>query len=288
MQVIKRKTFAQQVNMEGFIVQQPLPASDLEQVDPFLLIHHADHDYPGDQRPREVGVEPHPHRGFSPVTFVFEGNIQHRDSRGNDAIVEAGGMQWMHAGAGIIHSERPSRELAQDGGKMEIVQVWVNTPAARKMEQPSYMAIHENNIPTIEGKDGKSKIRVYAGTLEGQTGPAKLLSPILLARLDMEAEGVISFPLNKEFNTILYLLNGKITFSDGASGRGREMLILNNDLDELSITCEADTRMIVMAGKPLNEPLSANGPFVMNNQTQILEAMRDYQMGKMGFLIEEF
>ena len=129
------------VDMGGIILDQPLPYPGVEQIDPFLLIHHFEDYLPGDQDQKDLGVGPHPHRGFSPVTFIFEGEVHHRDSRGNEGIVSKGGTQWMDSGMGIVHSERPSQEMAERGGSYEIIQFWVNSPSSAKGNQPKILCI---------------------------------------------------------------------------------------------------------------------------------------------------
>ena len=276
---------SQKVNMGGHILEQPLPNQALEQLDPFLLIHHAEWQLKGNQRQQEVGIGGHPHRGFSPVTFVFQGDIRHQDSFGNDAVVHAGGTQWMHAGKGITHSERPSKELAQKGGMQEIIQFWVNSPAKHKMEQPYYLPLSKEETPTLEGE--KYNIQVVAGDYKGIKGPAKVFSPMLLLRGEIEASGSVELEIPTDYNTLLYLLDGKLEVN-GETAKQKDLVWFNNDGEGVQLSARETTRFILLSGEPIGEKITSYGPFVMNTQTEIMEALRDSQMGKMGVLIENF
>lgn len=282
---IKKIIPSQKVNMGGHLIEQPLPNQVLNQLDPFLLIHHAGGELKGNQRQEEVGLGGHPHRGFSPVTFIFQGEIHHRDSAGNDAVVQAGGTQWMHAGNGIIHSERPSAKLAQEGGVQEIIQFWVNTPAKYKMEPPYYLPLSEQETPKMEGD--KYSIQVVAGEYQGIKGPAKIFSPMLLLRGHIETNGIVEFTIPKHFNTLLYLLDGELMVNE-TSAKEKDLVWFDNDGTRIKIVANATTRFILLSGEPIGEPVSAYGPFVMNTQAEIMTAMRDAQTGKMGVLIENF
>ena len=276
---------AQKVNMGGHLLEQPLPNNVMSQLDPFLLIHHAEWELKGNQQQKDVGIGGHPHRGFSPVTFVFQGDIRHQDSFGNDAIVQAGGTQWMHAGKGITHSERPSAALAEKGGTQEIIQFWVNSPAKHKMEVPYYLPLEEKDTPTIKG-DG-FKVQVVAGNYNKIKGPAKTFSPMLLMRGTIDSDKSTEFEIPENFNTLLYILDGALEIN-GNAAKTKDMVWFNNDGEGVSIAAKENTRFIILSGEPIGEEVASYGPFVMNTQTEIMEAMRDAQMGKMGVLIENF
>ena len=276
---------AQRVNMGGHLLDQPLPVTGIDQIDPFLLIHHWDQPVPAGRHQRDVGVGPHPHRGFSPVTFVFKGSVHHRDSLGNDAVVTDGGTQWMHAGSGITHSERPSEELATNGGENEFIQFWVNTPGKYKMETPYYLPLSDEDTPKIEFDN--ATIGVVAGELDGVKGPAKTYSPQTLLRGDAKAGAKLSLAIPSNYNTILYILNGALE-TDNVVAKTKDMVWYNNVDGNIELEIKEDTRFILLSGEPIGEPVSTYGPFVMNMQTEVMEALRDAQMGKMGILIEEF
>lgn len=282
---IERIIPSQKVNMGGIVLDQPLPVQGVDQVDPFLLIHHWDDILPGKQHQREVGVGPHPHRGFSPVTFVFEGNVEHNDSLGNKATVNAGGTQWMHAGRGITHSERPSASIAESGGKLEFIQFWVNSPAAHKMDPAYYLPISNGDTPRVEV--GGSFIAVVAGEYQGMTGPAPTLSPMTLLRGEIKAGEEMILDLPETFNTLIYFLDGKVNINE-QEAKSKDLVHLSQEGNGIKISATETSRFIVLSGEPIDEEVTSYGPFVMNTQTEIMQALRDAQTGKMGVLIEEF
>jgi len=278
--------YAQTVDMGGLPVRQPLPTQKVEQVDPFLLLHHADIKAPKHIEPGDAGVGPHPHRGFSPVTFIFKGGVHHRDSRGNDSTIYSGGAQWMNAGMGILHSERPPDNIHEIGGRQEIIQLWINTPAAHKMDQPAYFPLSAEDAPTYNSADGKVKARIFSGEVLGVKGPIPSHTKVNAATIDFKKEGKISIEIPASHNTLLYLLDGKLTLEGFGLVDGLNAIVFKKDGDGITIEALEDTRVLLLSGEPLNEEVVSYGPFVMNTQTEIMEAMRDYQMGKMGVLIE--
>lgn len=284
------KTFfpAQKVNMGGIMLDQALPLRGIDQIDPVILIHHWRDTLAGNKRPDEVGVGPHPHRGFAPVTFIFEGGVHHRDSLGNSEIVEAGGTQWMHSGKGIVHSERPPKAMAEDGGLFEIIQFWVNAPSDHKMAEPYYKPVTESNTPVVTSDDGKIRVGVVAGELNGTLGPVETQSAQLMLRIDARAGGKMDLTVPKNFNALIYQLDGAATINDEVGSSPKLLTWFENDGDTVRIEAQEDTRMILLSGEPINEPLATYGPFVMNTEEELMQAMRDYQMGKMGQLIENF
>jgi redox-sensitive bicupin YhaK (pirin superfamily) len=279
--------YAEPFDMGGMPIRQPFPTQRVEQIDPFLLLHHADLKVPAHLPPDDAGVGPHPHRGFSPVTFIFKGGVHHRDSRGNDSVIYAGGAQWMNAGMGMIHSERPPHDIHEIGGRQEIIQLWINTPSQHEMDQPQYFPLSAEEAPHKISDDGKVNLRIFSGELAGIKGPIPSHTEVNAATIEFKAGGKISIPLPADHNSFLYLLDGKITLSGYGLVEGHHAVVLKKDGDGIEIEALEDTRVLLMSGKPLEEEVVHHGPFVMNNQTQILEAMRDYQMGKMGVLIEE-
>jgi redox-sensitive bicupin YhaK (pirin superfamily) len=278
--------FAEQFDMGGMPIRQPFPTQKVERIDPFLLLHHADIKVPKHLEPDHGGVGPHPHRGFSPVTFIFKGGVHHRDSRGNDSVIYAGGAQWMNAGMGVIHSERPPHDIHEIGGRQEIIQLWINTPAANKMDQPQYFPVAAGEAPTFTTDDGKVLARVFSGEVLGQKGPISSHTEVNASTIELKKGGKITIPIPSHHNSFLYLLDGKLTLDGHGLVEGRHAVYFKNDGDGITIEALEDTRTLLMSGKPLDEEVVQQGPFVMNNSTQILEAMRDYQMGKMGVLIE--
>lgn len=284
---VKQLLYAHEVDMGGMPVRQPFPTHRADQIDPFILLHHADVKVPANREPRHTGVGPHPHRGFSPVTFIFKGGVHHRDSRGNNSTIYAGGAQWMNAGMGVIHSERPPLDIHERGGRQEIIQLWINTPAKNKMDQPQYFPLASESVPTIKSEDGLVRVNVFSGNVLGVKGPIPSQAVVNAVTLEFQEGGSISIPLPESHNAIMYLLDGELTVDGFGLVDGLNVVHFNNDGEGISATAKKNTRVLLLSGEPLNEKLAKHGPFVMNNETQILEAMRDYQMGKMGVLIEE-
>ncbi len=284
---VARLLYAHPVDMGGLPVLQPLPTQQVQQLDPFLLLHHANVKVPTYRDPMHGGVAPHPHRGFSPVTFVFQGGVHHRDSRGNNSVVYAGGAQWMNAGRGIIHSERPPTDIYDIGGRQEIIQLWINTPAKHKMDQPSYVAVQAESVPVYQSDDSNVTVRVFSGELLSLKGPVKPQIAVNSATAAVRQGGELSLSLPAHHTAFIYLLDGKLSVSGFGFVEDKHLVHFNQDGDGITLTALEDTRLLIMSGEPIGEPVVSHGPFVMNTQTQILEAMRDYQMGKMGVLIED-
>jgi len=272
--------------MGGMPIRQPLPTQQVEQIDPFLLLHHADIKAPKHVDPDDAGVGPHPHRGFSPVTFIFKGGVHHRDSRGNDSVIYAGGAQWMNAGMGIIHSERPPHDIQERGGRQEIIQLWINTPAKNKMDQPAYFPLSADEAPSFTSEDGKVQGKVFSGEVLNVKGPIPSQAIVNAATLEVKSSGKISIPLPASHNAFIYLLDGKLTVDSFGLVEKLHLVHFKNDGEGIAFEALEDTRVLLMSGEPLNEKVVSYGPFVMNTQTEVMEAMRDYQMGKMGVLIE--
>lgn len=275
------------MDMGGMPIRQPFPSAKAEQIDPFLLLHHADIKVPTHVETRHAGVGPHPHRGFSPVSFIFKGGVHHRDSRGNNNIVYAGGTQWMNAGMGVIHSERPPADIHEIGGRQELIQLWVNTPAKHKMDAPQYQPLTAEETPVVRSGDGSTSINVIAGELDGVKGPIKTLSDVNTFTATIRKGRKYFFNIPSSHNAFIYVMDGKLTVTGDGEVDAKYVAVFNNDGDGFELEATEDTRLFIGTGEPLNEPMVSHGPFVMNNQTELMEAFRDYQLGKMGVLIED-
>ncbi len=287
LKTIKKIIKSQKVDMGGILLDQPLPNKFIDQLDPFLLIHHWNDRLKGNQKQNEAGVGPHPHRGFSPVTLIFKGGVHHRDSRGNDSIVMEGGTQWMFAGIGITHSERPYKELAELGGEFEIIQFWVNVPSKNKMEQPFYKPITIEETPTFVSDDKKVQVTVVSGNFKNLEGSVKTFTPVTTLRMIFEKDGELAFEIPAPQNTLVYLLDGNVVINN-EEATSKDFIWFNNDGEDIKIKANQLTRAILLSGEPIGEEVVSYGPFVMNTHTEIMEALKDSQMGKMGVLIEEF
>jgi redox-sensitive bicupin YhaK (pirin superfamily) len=278
--------YAHPFDMGGMPIRQPLPTQKVEQFDPFLLLHHADVKVPTHIEPQHAGVGPHPHRGFSPVTFIFNGGVHHRDSRGNDSVIYAGGAQWMNAGRGMIHSERPPKDIHEIGGRQEIIQLWINTPGAHKMDQPAYFPLAAADVPTVVVDNNRVEFKLFSGELLGLKGPIPSYTQVNAATIYLKAGGQIEVPVPADHNAMIYLLDGSVSIDGYGLTEGLNAVLFKKDGESIAFKALKDTRVLFLSGMPLDEKVVSHGPFVMNDQTQILEAMRDYQMGKMGVLIE--
>ena len=284
---IKTVIKSQKVNMGGIILDQPLPIRDIEMIDPVLLIHHWDDKVKPGKKQAESGVGPHPHRGFSPVTFIFKGGVHHRDSQGNSGVIYEGGTQWMNSGRGIIHSERPYKDLVENGGDFELIQFWVNTPAKYKLDDYSYQPITAKETPRQMSSDGLVETAVVAGKLNETLGPVETKSPMLMLRIMAQNKGMETISVPTEMNSMLYVLNGSVNVNNSEI-TSRHLVVFENDGTEIDLKFNDDTRAIVLSGKPINEPVVSYGPFVMNTEKEIMQAMQDYQSGKLGVLREDF
>jgi len=272
--------------MGSFHVKQPLPHQRFDNIDPFLLLHHAGPTpYPAGGKAKDLGVPPHPHRGFEPVTFVYKGGVHHRDSRGNDSVVGEGGVQWMTAGMGIVHSERPPKNVAEEGGEQEIIQLWINLPAKHKMVQPRYQGLTKEEIPVVDSGNG-AVVQVVAGSLQGVEGPIETWTSVTALNGTFDAGSSIEIDLPEGEASLIYVLSGSLSVN-GSQVDALHMVEMGTS-GSVEVEAFEESRALILSGAPIGEPVVASGPFVMNTRTQIMEAMRDAQMGKMGVLVEEF
>ncbi|HUQ97258.1 MAG TPA: pirin family protein [Chitinophagaceae bacterium] len=279
---IIKETYGQTLSVGPLKVRQPLPAADLQQVSPFLLLHHAmPVMYEADGV--EQRLSPHPHRGFEPVTFLFNGGLHHKDSLGNEGFLESGDVQWMTAGSGIIHSEGPSDSFVKRGGLFELIQLWVNLPRDAKMTAPKYQDIKAATIPVVKKDSDKMDVRVVAGTFEGVQGPASTFTPILALMLYFEADADTTFSIPHGMNTLLYLLEGNVQTA-GTGIQKHELVQYSTEGETIELKTFSKGHALLLAGAPINEPVVSYGPFVMNYPGEIKQAMLDYETGKMGVL----
>lgn len=270
---------APEVMMGPHKLRQAIPLPGVEQISPFILLHHFD--FVIEPGVNSFNVPPHPHRGFCPITFMFDGSVMHKDSLGNEKEIHSNEVQWINAARGIIHSETMSPEFVDKGGRFQGIQLWINVKSAEKMLPPDYHPLTHDKLIKL-GQNGV-QVLLVSGTLEGQVGPGP--SSSLTAMMTMPATTSYSFNANTYPHVLLYVLDGELTIN-GETKVSQHQLVQFNTTTEGEITLDAlsDTKALLMAGSPIHEPLVTHGPFVMNSETEILEAMRDYQQGKMGFL----
>lgn len=266
------------VNMGPIKLRQPIPIAGTEQISPVILLHHFDINMePGHAN---FDVPPHPHRGFMPITFMYEGAVEHDDSLGNTKVIGDDEVQWINAARGIIHSEKTGKEFAKKGGRFHGIQLWINLPAAEKMKTPSYQPITKDEIVLME-KDGV-QFRLVSGKYNGKKGPAN--SDVITAMIRMSSGSNYELSLPESNNVILYILEGNLIVNAEKKVRRHDLVSFKHADEKIHIAAESDCALMLVSGEPIDEPLVTHGPFVMNTQTEIMEAMRDYQDGKMGFL----
>ncbi|MCB9185068.1 MAG: pirin family protein [Flavobacteriales bacterium] len=247
----------------------------------FLLDYNAPVDFSAREHPRGVGV--HPHRGFETVTIAFQGSVAHHDSAGHSGVIHAGDVQWMTAGSGVLHKEYHEQEFSRTGGVFHMVQLWVNLPKKHKMEAPRYQAITAADMARVALPDGKSEARVIAGELFGAKGPAKTWSPIIAAIVKLGAGGVADFSLPQGFNATILVVEGSAVVN-GSDAPTDNLVVFRNDGDEVHATSTDGATLLVLSGEPLNEPIAAYGPFLMNTTEELQQAFRDVAAGKFGVL----
>ena len=261
-----------------------LPTGSVEHLDPFLFLnHHGPQKYGPENRGLPFG--PHPHRGFETLTFILQGDIVHKDSGGGQDKITAGGVQWMTAGRGVIHTEISSEEFKEKGGMEEVIQLWFNLPAKLKMTKPAYTGLQKDQIPEIKADGGNVNIYPVSGNWEGQEGPIKSLTGIEIARFKMKAGSSYSMEVPEGRNVLFYVVNGEVRVN-GSAAATHNLAEFSHEGEEILIVATQDSELIFGHAEPFNEPIVAHGPFVMNSEKQIMEAMRDYQMGKMGVWTE--
>ena len=264
----------------GFIVRRPLPSMSLTLADPFLLI---DEMGPVDYGPGQaVGAPDHPHRGFETVTYVLSGEFEHEDSAGHRGVLRSGDVQWMTAGAGVVHSEMPSRGVRDAGGLVHGFQVWVNLPARLKLTPPRYQDVASAKIPTAHSADGLARVRVIAGEALGAQAIIDTLTPIVYQDWSLQPGADVTLPLAPEQQALIYVFQGAARIGNEGSPVVDGQLALLAAGDSVRLRARQDARLLLLAGVPLNEPVARYGPFVMNTEQEIRQAFRDYQSGKMG------
>jgi redox-sensitive bicupin YhaK (pirin superfamily) len=267
----------------GFIVRRPFPGLGMAAVDPFLLL---DEMGPVDYRPGEaVGAPDHPHRGFETVTYVLEGEMEHEDSAGHRGSLRAGDVQWMTAGAGIIHAEMPSRTLREQGGRVHGFQVWVNLPARLKLTTPRYQEIAAAAIPSAQTPDGRARVRIVAGEALGARAVIDTHTPIIYQDWSLAEGGDVTVKVGADHEALVYVFEGSVLVGDRGDGSivadGQMALLGPGDRVRLR-GAAGGGRLLLLAGVPLGEPIARYGPFVMNSESELVAAFQDYQSGRMG------
>jgi redox-sensitive bicupin YhaK (pirin superfamily) len=267
---------------DGFKVRPYIHSSIWEEVSPFLML---DYVAPWPLTPTDVprGVDVHPHKGFETVTILWEGALAHEDSGGGKGVIHAGDVQWMTAGSGILHKEFHEQEFSKQGGSLHCAQLWVNLPAKYKGEKPAYQDIHSEDIPSLNFEDGKGYVRVIAGNLKGVQGPARTYTRVQIFDVHAGAGGKTTLELVPGDTASLLILKGTALVKDKVVREG-DMIIFEKEGNIIDIEANNDLHCLLLSGEPIQEPIAAYGPFVMNTKEEIQLAIVDYHAGKFGVL----
>ena len=271
---------------DGFRVHNFIPSGyglTMERMDPFIMLDYASrYHFPPTGKPKGVGV--HPHRGFETVTIAYKGSVAHHDSAGGGGEIKEGDVQWMTAASGVLHKEYHAESFCATGGDFQMVQLWVNLPAKDKMSTPKYQAIENSHIPKIKVDGGE--VEVIAGSYQDHQGAASTFTPVnmLNAKLSIGGSATFSFPSNH--NTCILVIEGEVILNDTEDVPLDHLALFKNEGETFTIKASQDSIVLILSGEPINEPIAAHGPFVMNTREQIMEAFQDYELGKFGDLAD--
>jgi redox-sensitive bicupin YhaK (pirin superfamily) len=267
---------------DGFPVRSLFSYNDNDaRLSPFLLLDYAGPaDFATGTRPRGVGT--HPHRGFETVTIVYQGEVAHRDSTGAGGRIGPGDVQWMTAASGILHQEFHSQDFTRNGGTLEMVQLWVNLPAKDKMSEPGYQSILDKQIPEVALPDGAGSVRVIAGEFAGVRGPARTFTPIDAWDVRLRKDKAMRFDARPGHTLALIVLHGAVLVNDEQVAREAQMILFDREGTAVSIEANSDATLLVLGGEPIDEPVVGYGPFVMNTQAEITQAIADFNSGRFG------
>ena len=269
---------------DGFRVFNYIPGDSVpqERISPFLLLdYNAEIDFGPSKKARGVGV--HPHKGFETVTIAYKGSVAHTDSAGNSGVVNPGDVQWMTAGAGILHKEYHEEAFSRTGGPFEMVQLWINLPKKDKLTPPHYQAITKEQMGKLVLPDNQGLVNVIAGNYNGVTGPAQTYTPVHVFDLKLNKGAKTGTSLPAGYNTALLVISGTVKVN-GQDAAQHSFVLFANEGEEIDIEAKEDAVILLLSGEPLNEPIVSYGPFVMNTREEIVESIREVQAGKFGVL----
>lgn len=262
------------------VVLQPLPHKDFRFANPFIVLHHKlpESIAPGSKQ----RIHPHPHRGFSPVTIMLQGEGYHKDNAGHDEIVYAGDVQWMFAGKGLLHSEGPTDKLLKEGGVQEFVQLWINVPAKHKWDEPFYQSATKALQPEVLMQDGVS-FRLISGEYEGIRGLLQSFTPVTMLNGEMQKGNRVQFSATPGYWTLIYIISGKICINNEGI-EAHNLIIFEKNNEEIIVHALQDTRLLFLSAEPITEPVAAKDNFVMNTAEEVNQAIEDYKKGVFGSL----
>jgi len=271
---------------DGFKVHNFFPGGHrigVQRMSPFFLMDYgAKTVFPPSKAPRGVG--PHPHRGFETVTIAYHGKVAHHDSAGNSGIIGEGDVQWMTAGSGILHKEYHEKEFSRAGGLMQMVQLWVNLPAKHKMTAPKYQDLAHAGMGVHVLPEGAGKVEVIAGEFRGTKGPAHTFTPIQMYNAHLKRGASVEFSFPETHNTGMLVIEGNVTVNGTAKGPADHFILFANEGEAITLKADEDAVVLILSGAPIDEPIASYGPFVMNTQKEIMQAVEDFNGGKFGSL----
>ncbi|MDG3581243.1 pirin family protein [Galbibacter pacificus] len=271
---------------DGFRVHNFIPSyprMDMKRMDPFIMLdYNAKFEFPPSERPKGVSV--HPHRGFETVTIAYHGKVEHHDSSGGGGIIGEGDVQWMTAASGVLHKEYHETQWSKKGGVFQMVQLWVNLPAKDKMSRPKYQSIVNSEMAKVGLADNAGTVEVIAGEYKGIKGSADTFSPLHIYNARLNKGGKAEFQLPPDFNTALLIIEGEILLNETETVAADNLALMANDGEDFTVEATENAVVLVLSGAPLNEPIAAHGPFVMNTHQELVEAFNDFNTGKFGYL----
>lgn len=268
----------------GFKVHNFFPyLLDEQRMSPFFLLdYNAKMFFPPSDTPQGVGS--HPHRGIETVTVAYYGKVAHHDSTGNGGVISEGDLQWMTAGGGILHKEYHEKEFNKSGGDLQMAQIWINLPQKAKWTPPKYQTLMHEHLPKFQLPGDAGVVEVIAGNYQGLDGIASTFSPIEMYNIKLKDKGQIEMNLPSHYNTGILLVQGSAKINDNTIAPADHFILFGNDGEKITLQTQDDTILLVLSGEPLNEPIAAGGPFVMNTHDEIAQAYRDFYEGKFGYL----
>ena len=271
---------------DGFRVHNFIPSAyrlDMQRMNPIIMMDYNSKYYfePSDI-PKGVGV--HPHRGFETVTIAYKGRVEHHDSSGGGGIIGEGDVQWMTAASGVLHKEFHEKEWSKKGGEFQMVQLWVNLPAKDKMSTPKYQSIENSKMNRYKLENDGGEIEIIAGNYNELKGSASTFTPLHLYNAKLKKGGTANFNFPKHFNTALLVIEGSIKINNIENVPTNHFALMANDGENFVIEATENAIVLVLSGEPINEPIAAHGPFVMNTKQELIQAFDDYNKGKFGFL----
>jgi quercetin 2,3-dioxygenase len=280
MRTIKQIHQSEYRPIADLVTYSPLPTRTLEQINPFIFLNHHG---PQVYKPMNNGLPfgPHPHRGMETVTFILDGDIMHKDSEGHVSVIDSGGVQWMTAGRGLIHAEVSSDNFKMQGGPLEILQLWINLPSIHKMVEPKYKGFQKEQIPQISLAQGMATMNLISGKWDGTNGAFESLTGVFMSTIELKAQAKVELTIPLEHNIFLYVVKGALTINE-VKAKGRELIEFKHDSELVEVISNEPAFLIFGHALPIEEPMVAQGPFVMNTQEEIDQAYEDYRQGKFG------